>query len=179
LILYGGTGDLSRRKVLPALFRLHAQGAAENCYVLACSKAGELDDASYREVAVEALANAGIPRNDAARWAEMRLSYHPARGSEPPDFDALAERIAEIEERHQLPGNRVFYLALPPAAFGPTASGLAQVGLARAPGWSRVVIEKPFGRDLESARALNATLHQGWREPQIYRIDHYLGKETV
>jgi glucose-6-phosphate 1-dehydrogenase len=178
-VLYGGTGDLSRRKVLPALFRLHAQGAAENCYVLACSKGGELDDASYREVAVEALASAGIAREEAGRWAEARLFYHAARGSEPEDFRTLAARIAELEARHQLPGNRVFYLALPPAAFGPTAAGLAAAGLARGPGWSRIVVEKPFGRDLASARELNATLHHGWKEPQIYRIDHYLGKETV
>ena len=178
-VLYGGTGDLSRRKVLPALFRLHAQGAAENCYVLACSKGGDLDDDSYREVAVESLANAGIARDEAGRWAEARLFYHAARGSEPEDFRTLAERVAEVEARHQLPGNRVFYLALPPAAFGPTAAGLAAAGLANGAGWTRIVIEKPFGRDLASARDLNATLHHGWKEPQIYRIDHYLGKETV
>jgi len=178
-ILYGGTGDLARRKVLPALYHLHASRAAENCYVLAVSKGGELNDASYREVVVEALANAGIARDDAGRWADARLAYHPARGVAASDFSLLAARVAEIEQRHQLPGNRVFYLALPPAAFGPTAAGLAEAGLSRGPGWARIVIEKPFGRDLDSAHALNGILHQGWQEPQIYRIDHYLGKETV
>ena len=178
-VLYGGTGDLARRKVLPALYRLHAAGAADNTYVLAASKGGDLDDASYREVAIDALANAGVARDDAGRWAEARLHYVPARGTEPSDFAALQARIDGIERRHQLPGHRVFYLALPPPAFGPTAEGLAHAGLAQGPGWARVVVEKPFGRDLASARELNAILHRGWQERQIYRIDHYLGKETV
>ena len=178
-VLYGGTGDLARRKVLPALQRLHASGAVADGHVLAVSKGNELDEDTYRDVVAEALVNAGVARDQAVHWADERIHYHPAGDVNSADFDAARRRIEEVEVRHQLSGNRVFYLALPPAAFGPTAAGLAAAGLSRGPGWARLVVEKPFGRDLASARALNATLHAGWQEAQLYRIDHYLGKETV
>lgn len=109
-----------------------------------------------------------------------RVPVLPAIGlGEAEDYQALAARIAKLEQAHHLPGNRVFYLALPPAAFPSTIVGLGEAGLHRSPGWSRLVIEKPFGRDLTSAQDLNRLLHRYFDESQIYRIDHYLGKETV
>jgi glucose-6-phosphate 1-dehydrogenase len=95
------------------------------------------------------------------------------------DFTALAGRIRELEAEYGLPGNRVFYLAQPPQAFPGTIAALGGAGLNRSEGWTRMVIEKPFGRDSESARALNGILHRHFTESQVYRIDHYLGKETV
>ncbi len=95
------------------------------------------------------------------------------------DYRALAARLKALEKTHQFPGNRLFYLALPPDAFGPAITGLGQAKLNRSPGWTRLVVEKPFGRDPESAQNLNQLLHRYFEEPQIYRIDHYLGKETV
>ena len=177
--IFGATGDLARRKILPALYRIHADEGAPNVYVLGVTRTGDLDDESFRGIAREALVAAGIPDGDAARWADSRCYYQPIHDGTPADFQALARRVEEIESRHQLPGNRLFYLALPPAGFAPTAKGVASAGLAKSAGWSRIVIEKPFGRDLESAVELNNLLHEGWREGQIYRIDHYLGKETV
>jgi glucose-6-phosphate 1-dehydrogenase len=87
--------------------------------------------------------------------------------------------VAAIESRHALGGNRVYYMAIPPSAFDDTIEGLADAGLDRGPGWTRVVVEKPFGTDLESARHLNEVLHRHFSEEQIFRIDHYLAKETV
>ncbi len=178
-IIFGGTGDLARRKILPALYRLHAGGAADNVYVLGVTRSGELDDAAFREIGREALVTGGVSPEAAARWTDARLFYHPIGEGTPKDFEALAGRVAAIESRHQLPGNRLAYLALPPAGFAPTITGLTAAGLAEAPGYCRLVVEKPFGRDLESARELNRVIHDGWDEAQVYRIDHYLGKETV
>ena len=177
--IFGGTGDLSRRKILPALHRLYSTDAADNVYVLAVTRSGELDDEAFRSIGREALAAAGVAEDEAGRWSDARLFYQPIGDGTAKDFEALAARITAIESRHQLPGNRLFYLALPPAGFAPTISGLTAAGLSRAPGFCRLVVEKPFGRDLDSARELNRVIHEGWDEPQVYRIDHYLGKETV
>ena len=177
--IFGGTGDLSRRKILPALHRLHANAAADNVYVLGVTRSSQLDDDAFREIGREALVTAGVAPDAAARWTDARLFYQPIGDGRASDFEALAGRIAAIEARHQLPGNRLFYLALPPAGFAPTIAGLTAAGLSTAPGFSRLVVEKPFGRDLESARELNRVIHAGWEEDQVYRIDHYLGKETV
>ncbi|MBD3274606.1 MAG: glucose-6-phosphate dehydrogenase, partial [Candidatus Marinimicrobia bacterium] len=101
------------------------------------------------------------------------------RNSEPSDFRNLAERIQSLEEEHELPGNRVFYLAIPPVAYETTINGLGSASLNESPGWTKIVVEKPFGRDLSSAQKLNNITHKYFSEEQIYRIDHYLGKETV
>ena len=176
--LYGATGDLARRKILPALYKLHSSGAAANVYILGVTRSAEIDDAAFRGIATEAV-SAGSHERDVQAWADARLYYQPIGDGTSDDYAALARRIEEIEARHVLSGNRVFYLALPPAGFADAARGIAGTGLSRSKGWSRLVVEKPFGRDLESARALNAALHEGWSEEQLYRIDHYLGKETV
>ncbi len=95
------------------------------------------------------------------------------------DYAGLSERLKELEKAHKLPGNRVFYLALPPPAFGPTITALGEAGLNASKGWTRLVIEKPFGHDMKSAQALNDLVFKHFTEEQIYRIDHFLGKETV
>ncbi len=177
-VILGGTGDLTGRKLLPALARLHCHGAlpAESA-VLGAALPRELDDAAYRRWGREALGRAGIDAG--AGWHEDRLFYQSLGGGRPDDYRVLARRIAEIEAARGLPGNRVFYLALPPAAVPGTLQGLAAAGLTKGPGWTRIVAEKPFGFDLDSARTLDERLHEHFVEEQIYRIDHYLGKETV
>jgi len=177
--LFGATGDLARRKILPALYRLHASGAAPNVYVLGVTRSADVDDVAFRGIAREALAEADVPDAEAGRWCDSRLFYQAIGEGTPELFRTLMERIEAIESRHVLAGNRVFYLALPPAGFAASAEGLAAAGAMKTQGWARLVVEKPFGRDLESAIELNRTLHEGWDESQIYRIDHYLGKETV
>ena len=107
------------------------------------------------------------------------MHYWPLTEWEPEQFQALARTIRALETRYDLSGNRAFYLALPPQMFPTTITGLGQAGLNQSSGWTRLVIEKPFGRDLISAQRLNRLAHHHFDETQIYRIDHYLGKETV
>ena len=169
LVIFGATGDLARRKLLPALGALDARGALPRPFVvLGIARDPYPDDAAFRDIARTAL------RIDASQ-----IHYQAIGAGTPDDFARIAADIETIEREQGLPGNRVFYLALPPQAFAGTVEHLASAGLNRSRGYTRLVIEKPFGRDLESARALNALLHRHFDETQIYRIDHYLGKETV
>jgi glucose-6-phosphate 1-dehydrogenase len=178
-VIFGATGDLARRKILPALYTLHNQKKTPGCIILGVTRTAEIDDAKFRAMAVEALTAEGCPEDDVKRWTDATLFYQPINNGTPDDFRALAGRIGELEQSHQVPGNRAFYIALPPAAFADTIAGLAAAGLCRSSGWTRLVVEKPFGRDLQSAQQLNAIVHEGFLESQVYRIDHYLGKETV
>jgi glucose-6-phosphate 1-dehydrogenase len=177
-VIFGGTGDLARRKLLPALARLAGGGHLDPRTHLLGVAIDDLDDEGYRKLAREALAAARLAPADVARVTGDHLHYHRV-GQGPAAFEALAQRIAGLERAHELLGNRAFYLALPPSVFVATVDGLGGAGLARSPGWTRVIVEKPFGRDLTSACDLNRQIHRHFHENQIYRIDHYLGKETV
>jgi glucose-6-phosphate 1-dehydrogenase len=180
LVILGATGDLTQRKLLPALYRLMAREAIqERSRILGAARRADLDDEGFRASARQALVTAGLGKEPAARWCDSRLSYQSIGNGEPEDFRALARRIEALEQEQHLPGNRVFYLALPPEAFPTTITQLGQAGLNRSSGWTRLVIEKPFGRDLASSAELNRLVHRYFEETQIYRIDHYLGKETV
>lgn len=176
-VIFGATGDLTQRKLLPALYHLmQEQGVAEKCFVLGVA----LEDWSteqFRTHAREALAEA-FSEEELRTWCDRNLFYQ-SLGEEADRYDALRERIEAIESAHGLPGNRAYYLSLPPPAYGPTIASLGEAGLNTTDGWIRVVIEKPFGKDLDSARALNELVHQYFDEEQVYRIDHYLGKETA
>lgn len=169
-----------RRKLLPALFHLSESAQLPRDFHLLGVARGDLNDESFRQLARDSLAHAGFsaPRIH-RRWCNRCLHYHRLDEQTPGAFDALRRRLEELEGAHALPGNRVFYLALPPQAFAPTIEGLGRAGVNRARGWTRLVIEKPFGRDLASARALNELVHRYFNEKQVYRIDHYLGKDTV
>ncbi len=177
-VIFGATGDLTRRKLLPSLYRVVTEnGVADRTTILGVSPA-EMEDAAFRDHAWAALQEAGFLDLDAHAWCEHRIFYESvARDST--DFSPLAKRIDSIEQDLGLPGNRAFYLALPPAAFPEVIENLGRAGLNRSEGWSRLVIEKPFGRDLASAEELNYLVHRHFDESQVYRIDHYLGKETV
>jgi glucose-6-phosphate 1-dehydrogenase len=171
-VIFGATGDLTARKLLPALY--HLVGERPDTVVLGAA-GSDLDDERFRERARRSLAAAG--HTDASRWCDERVHYQ--RIGRDGRLEGLAARIADIERQHGLPGHRVFYLAMPPGAFPATIEGLGGAGLNTGPGWTRLVIEKPFGHDLDSARALNDAVHTHFDESQVYRIDHYLGKETV
>lgn len=170
-----------KRKLLPALYRLNSQGHLNSRFqILAVGRNRDHDDESFRTWARRALNEVEAPpEGEAAAWCDRCLHYHSIGKGERDDYGALAARIEEIENSSPLPGNRVLYLALPPSAFAGTIHGLGNAGLHKAPGWSRLVVEKPFGRDLASALELNQIAHRYFEESQIYRIDHYLGKETV
>ena len=170
LVILGATGDLTRRKLLPALGALLQRNQLPRGFiVLGVARDPHPDDAAFRAIAREALGPLG----------DDRVHYQSIGEGGPADFARIAADIASLEQSQGLPGNRIFYLALPPQAFAPTIEGLGAAGLNRSAGFTRIVVEKPFGRDLESAAALNVLLHRHFDESQIYRIDHYLGKETV
>ncbi len=172
-VVFGATGDLSRRKLLPAFHRLMKDRLGES--VVLGVAGSVLTDEEFRARSLKALVEAGVRDEDAQRWCGRALHYQPIGEG----FDALVERIEKIEKDESLPGNRVFYLALPPEAFDETVTRLGESGLSRAPGWVRIVVEKPFGEDLASSQKATASLARWFDETQIFRIDHYLGKETV
>ncbi len=177
-VIHGGTGDLARRKLFPALYRLLTdEGQHGSCHVLGVGRS-DLDDVRYRELVREAFIEAGLPTDASQPWCTECLHYQQITDIET-GGEVLAGRIREIEKSASLPGNRVFYLALPPQAFSGTIRSIGEAGLNHGEGWTRLVIEKPFGTDLESARELNRLVHHYFDESQVYRIDHYLGKETV
>ena len=180
-IILGATGDLTRRKLLPALFHLRTYGELEKHNTLIVGAAQpEMSEEAFRLWAYEGL-NKSVARNapDLRKWCEEYLHYQTVRQGGLEDYEALAAYIRRLETSRNLPANRIFYLALPPGAVPPTVEQLDRVGLLKSHGWIRVVFEKPFGHDFRSARALNTLLHCYLDESQIYRIDHYLGKETV
>ena len=139
-----------------------------------------MSDREFQDGVIEWWKKDGVADlRDSIRWARAYLRYQSLGAETPEDFRRLGERIAEIESVEGLPGNRIYYLALPALAFGKTIERLGEAGLHRSRGWTRLVVEKPFGTDLASAEALNRVVHTYFDERHVYRIDHYLGKETV
>jgi glucose-6-phosphate 1-dehydrogenase len=179
IVIFGASGDLARKKVLPALYELAREGLLPERHVILGYAFSDWNDDAFRdhaEQSVREFARAGF---DEEVWKPFRDALGFVQGGFD-DADGLA-RLAEglrAADAHQgTGGGRLYYLATPPPFFGPIARGIGDVG--QATPRSRIVIEKPFGHDLESARALTAELHHDFDEPQVFRIDHYLGKETV
>ncbi len=179
LVVFGATGNLARNKLLPALYHLEeAERLAPGSRIVGFGRR-DWDDAEWRrrvEEEVAPRARGGFKPEVMARFSE-RLHFLQGDLTDAAAFDRLR---AFLEQTEGLPPNLVFYMAVGPEFYGPVAEGLAVAGLhRREQGWSRLVIEKPFGYDLESAEALEKRLHRHFDETQIYRIDHYLGKSTV
>jgi len=179
-VVLGATGDLMQRKLLPVLYQLSAGGRFPSGSLVLGVARRPMDDAGFRSTARASLTaeNVGTPEQ-VAPFCTSTLFYQQLPDESAASFTALRRRIEQLELDHSLGGNRIFYLALPLEAYTPTLAGLGESGLNAGPGWTRVVIEKPFGRDLDSAQALNRLARRFFEEKQIFRIDHYLGKETV
>ena len=180
-VVLGATGDLMCRKLLPSLYQVGASfsGKEPPFHLLGCAREPGDDESFRRRVVGALLAGRVAGASDARRWAELYAHYVSLGKETAEDYRRLRNRVQEVERDARLPGHRVVYLALPSVAVAPVVRALGAAGLARGPGWTRLVIEKPFGTDLASARALNRELHREFDERSIYRIDHYLGKETV
>lgn len=177
-VVFGASGDLSQRKLLPALARLgRTKTLSMRRLVVGVGRDKTLGDEGFRKLARRALEAAEPGQEDLANWCDECLFYQPVAG--PEDYRALATRIAELEAERGIEPNRVFYLSIPPQAFAGTVEGLASAGLHESSGWTRLVIEKPFGLDLASAVELNRVVHRWFDEERVFRIDHFLGKETV
>lgn len=180
-VILGATGDLTGRKLLPSLNGLIARDAlGPKSVILGVGVETEFNDESFRAKCCKNLSDAKVPEQQIAQTvSDKRIFYQTIGKGTDEDYSKLRQRIEQIEKSSGLPGNRVFYLALPPRVFPLAIAGLGKAGLSKSAGWTRLVIEKPFGRDLQSAEALNKVVHENFEENQVYRIDHYLGKETV
>jgi glucose-6-phosphate 1-dehydrogenase len=179
-VLFGAAGDLTKRKLVPALFNLgKAKLLPANFAVMGVS----VDDLSLDDFRsqVTSFLPAGTDSADALEWFRTRLFYERGDFADLNTFSTLRERLAAIDAQHHTEGNYLFYLATAPKFFSQIVQQLGAAALSRQENgrWRRVVIEKPFGHDLESAQALNRDIKNVLQENQIYRIDHYLGKETV
>jgi glucose-6-phosphate 1-dehydrogenase len=183
LVLFGASGDLSQRKLFPALVNLKRSGLLSDSFAVLGLATSEMTSEAFRDRLDSGRASGTPDGGDDAlwRWLLERTYYEPGDFRGPRLYARLQERLGEIAALHGTGGNAVFYLATPPDFFGDIADALAAADLLRqgAHAFRRVVVEKPFGHSHQSARALNARLRQVADEDQIYRIDHYLGKETV
>ena len=182
LIIFGGSGDLAARKLIPALYNLGRDSLLPEGLAVVGLGRREMNNESYRNRLYDAVckfSRTGPPELDI--WHEFKKCLYYVRGDfgSQGGYDDLKVELADIEERHGTVGNRVFYLATQPSLFPEIIRLIGQSGLNRGSGITRIVIEKPFGRDLETASSLNGIASGVFDESQIYRIDHYLGKETV
>ena len=185
LVLFGATGDLAHRKVVPALYQLWRTNLLPHEFVILCigRRPYEDDDlrAEYR-ASLEKYSRV-LPIDESA-WRSLasRIQYERLDFSDAAAFDHLAVHLEEIDREHNINSNHLYYLATQPSAFAEIVAQLGRVGLDHEKhdgGWRRIIIEKPFGHDLVSAIKLNREVGKVFRESQVYRIDHYLGKETV
>ncbi|MGH7032420.1 MAG: glucose-6-phosphate dehydrogenase, partial [Stellaceae bacterium] len=182
LVIFGASGDLTRRLLMPTLYHLAADGMLNDGLSVIGVSRSNLDDETFRRRAQEGIVEfAGVePQAGANAWLSERLHYFSCDFENPETYRKLAAAIGGHGAARGGSANALFYLATPPAAFAPIIRRLGEAGLAREEsGWRRVIVEKPFGVDLASAQALNAAILGVFGEPEVYRIDHYLGKETV
>ena len=187
LVIFGAGGDLTRRKLIPALYHLMGDGMLPPAFSVIGVAREPLDDASFRAAMGQALEEFARGATDAGHGASLveRLSYVCGDLDDPKTYGALRERIESAEARLPSPPGRLFYLAIPPSVYPEAIRQLHESGVAprtheaTADRWVRIIIEKPFGHSGDSARALNAVVRRAFAEHQVYRIDHYLGKETV
>jgi glucose-6-phosphate 1-dehydrogenase len=178
-VIFGASGDLTSKKLMPALYSLALRRLLPDKFGIVGAARSEESDDAFRERMKQAVKDhARDPFKDEV-WDELAagMRYVTLDFADDKGEDALAEKLTELDEERGTLGNRVYYFAVPPSAIGTLVEEIA--ARRSAEGWVRLVIEKPFGHDLESARELNAKLQESFAENEVYRIDHYLGKETV
>lgn len=183
LVVFGASGDLSKRKLIPALYHLAYQNLLPRDFTVLGFARTQYTDEQFRKIALEGIQEYGSLGIDEHtwHWFSQGLFYQAGQYEDAESFEALAARVAELDQSRHTDGNHVYYLATPPTVFKPITKLIHDVGLcpSDAHAQRRIVIEKPFGHDLASAKELNEHLLTYFNEDQIYRIDHYLGKETV
>lgn len=185
MIIFGASGDLTKRLLVPALYNLACDGLLSDNFAVLGTAMSPLTTEAFRESMSGD--DQGIRKFhtrkafDGAVWDKLVSRFHYVTGSfdEIEDFKALRRKVAELDARYQAGGNILFYFATSPSFFGMLCNNLHQAGFKEGPGWKRIIVEKPFGTNLESAQRLNEAVLAHWDENQIYRVDHYLGKETV
>jgi glucose-6-phosphate 1-dehydrogenase len=183
IVIFGASGDLTARKLMPALYNLFLRGALpEPCCIVGVGRT-DWSREEFQKRMQEAVASQGAL--DLGRWSEFApaLFYYPMDYQVAASYQALSAALAEHDRQFRIGGNSLFYLAVPPSLYPVISGRLGEAGLSEegreGQGWVRIVVEKPFGQDLNSARELNRAMHQSFEEHQIFRIDHYMAKETV
>lgn len=180
IVIFGASGDLAFRKLIPALFHLEQNNLLPERYFLVGVARTEFSDAMFRRKVGKAIGGSSQAR---AQGFIDRWSYLGGDYADPETYGRLKALLSGLDKRHGVHERRIFFFSTPPPVYPDIIERLGSSGLAASTphgkGWVRVVMEKPFGRDLVSARRLNAEVHRTFREDQVYRIDHYLGKETV
>jgi glucose-6-phosphate 1-dehydrogenase len=182
LTVFGASGDLTQRKIIPALYRLDRDKLFPEDFVVLGTARTAMSDSAFRALMKDAVKSAFPDKFDRTAWKKFsqRLYYLRVEYGERDSFLRLRKRILALEKKHETRENRIFYLAVPPAVYEPVISSIGSVGLSQEEkGYTHMVIEKPIGRDIESAGRLNSVLKSAFSERQIYRMDHYLAKETV
>ncbi len=179
LVLFGGSGDLARRKLLPALYDLALQRLLPASFAVVSAARRPMSDDEFRNEVHDAVAQFSRmrPINEDV-WSTFAQHLHFVATPDEAGYDRLATELGRVDAEVGTNGNRLFYLATPPAAYAQIIRAIGAHGL-RGPGASRIVVEKPFGRDLASATELSEIVHEVFSENEVFRIDHYLGKETV
>jgi len=179
IVIFGSSGDLTWRKLVPALYNNHIKGRMPGCKEIVGFARRPFNDATFRQRLQEGVQTFSPESYDQTKWEDFssKLVYFQGNLDVPEDFKRLGEYL---KEREVNPSNRLYYLATAPEHYIPVVNCIGHASLAdQGEGWRRIIVEKPFGRDLASARELNKVLHSVFDESQVYRIDHYLGKETA
>jgi glucose-6-phosphate 1-dehydrogenase len=184
LVVFGVTGDLSRKKLIPAIYDLANRGLLPPGFVLLGFARRDWDHGEFAELARDAAREHARTdfRDEVWRRLSDSIKFIPGSFDDDDAFDRLAQQLVDLEHSHGIAGNAAFYLSIPPPAFPTVLKQMERTGMAsneQAGGWRRVVVEKPFGHDLASARELNALVDNVFTAADVFRIDHYLGKETV
>ena len=180
IVIFGASGDLTHRKLIPALYNLYKIGRlSENFSVLGVARS-DLNDETFREKMREALIHNEETTPETLDAFCSHLYYQAVNTSDAQDYGKLVPRLDELHDKYQTCGNTLYYMSTPPSLYGVIPECLAAHGLnTEEYGWKRIIVEKPFGYDEKTAQALDVQIHRFFEEHQIYRIDHYLGKETV
>lgn len=181
LVIFGAGGDLTWRKLIPAIYHLQRDSWLDDRFAVIGIDRKPINDDQYRDMLRSKIMAGARTKVDEEAWQSFakHVSYMNADFSNPDSYKLIAEKFAAFEKQWNSPSQHIFYLAIAPRFIGTVTDLLVAAGLAEDRKMARVVIEKPFGRDLDSAKELNATLAKGFKESQLYRIDHYLGKETT
>ncbi|MET3195100.1 glucose-6-phosphate 1-dehydrogenase [Bacillus sp. OAE603] len=178
IVIFGATGDLAKRKLFISIYRLFLSQKIDEDFAVVGVGRRPWSNHEFRETVMKSIQTSDQSQNDIDSFLS-HFYYHQFDVLEPSSYLELGTLLTNLDGHYSIPGNRIFYLAMAPEFFGTIAKQLKEQGLTNTNGWSRLVIEKPFGHDLPSAIELNKEIREAFTENQIYRIDHYLGKEMV
>ena len=183
LVIFGASGDLTKRLLMPALYNLACDRLLPGRFAIVGIALDEMTTEQFRAKMTEDIKKFSTRKTfDEVIWCEFveRLHYTSGNLGDPAAYEKLAQIVAGLDAEHHTGGNVIFYMAVSPSIFGMISGHIDGAGFKkREKGWIKIIVEKPFGHDLDSAIELNKQLLTHWKESQIYRIDHYLGKETV